>query len=287
MDVVLDDVARIEEPDRLDVLLNGLVVLLLVEQLVRMLLDDLALDLAREVRLLRDRLSLRVVRLLHQVVDLDVVLHGVEADKLAIHSLPFIYLGYVVDTLLPRCLFNLNVDDVAIGRRIPIHGNLILEVVDRQLGDRLGARLIRNAFCHGLHFNDILFEEVDHLLVTLELMLGHVGLMALESMNRVLFLALCAAADNIHHEDSVAAVRDAAQEQLLRLEIVNLVRLHAPGDVVEKENPLFKQNIHLVVGLLAPHASRLLEDVQVRHFLPAPVSHLVDLDGALGDFFRQ
>ena len=107
---------------------------------------------------------------------------------------------------MTRCLFNLNVEDVAISRRIPIHGNLVLEVVDRKLGDGLGARLVSDAFCHGLHFDHILFEEVDHLFVALKLMLGHVGLMAFESMDGVLFLALSAAADNIHHEDAVATI---------------------------------------------------------------------------------
>ena len=42
-----------------------------------MLLDDLTLDLAGEVCLLGDGLRLSVVRLLHQVVDLDVVFHRV------------------------------------------------------------------------------------------------------------------------------------------------------------------------------------------------------------------
>ena len=206
LDVVLNDVAWIEEPNGLDVLLNSLIVLFLMEKLVSVLLDDLTLDLAREVGLFCDGLRLGVVRFLHQVVDLDVVFHGVETDKLAIDALAFVYLRNVVDTLLARCLFNLHVQDVAICWRIPVHGNLVLEVVDRKLGDGLGARLVSDAFCHGLHFDYILFEEVDHLFVALKLMLGHVGLMAFESMDGVLFLALSAAADNIHHEDAVATI---------------------------------------------------------------------------------
>ena len=61
LDVVLDDVARIQEPNRLDVLLDSLIVLLLVKQLVSMLLNNLALDLTWEIRLFCDGLRLSVV----------------------------------------------------------------------------------------------------------------------------------------------------------------------------------------------------------------------------------
>lgn len=61
LDVVLDDVARIQEPNRLNVLLNSLIVLLLMEQLVSVLFYDLALNLTREIRLFCDGLRLSVV----------------------------------------------------------------------------------------------------------------------------------------------------------------------------------------------------------------------------------
>ena len=81
----MNDITRVEETDGLDILLDCFVVLLLLEQFVSVLLDNLALDLTWEVRLLCDGLSLSVVGLLHQVVNLDVVLHRVKLDQLAVH----------------------------------------------------------------------------------------------------------------------------------------------------------------------------------------------------------
>ena len=65
LNVILDDVARVEEANRLNILLDGFVVLFLLEELVRVLLDNLTLDLPREVCLLGDGLGLSVMRLLH------------------------------------------------------------------------------------------------------------------------------------------------------------------------------------------------------------------------------
>ena len=65
LNVILDDVARIEEANRLNVLLDGLIVLFLLEELVSVLLDNLTLDLSREVCLLGDGLGLSVMRFLH------------------------------------------------------------------------------------------------------------------------------------------------------------------------------------------------------------------------------
>ena len=49
LNVVLDDVAWVEEADRFDVLLDGVIVLFLVEKFVGVLFYYLALDLSREV----------------------------------------------------------------------------------------------------------------------------------------------------------------------------------------------------------------------------------------------
>ena len=134
LNVVLDDVARVEEADSLDVLLDGLVVLFLLEELVSVLFDDLTLDLAGEVCLFGDGLRLSVVRLLHQVVDLDVVFHGVQLDKLSYHVVVLIIeLSDVIDAFLTLRLFDLHIDDDAIGGWVPEHGDLVLEVVDREL----------------------------------------------------------------------------------------------------------------------------------------------------------
>ena len=65
LNVILDDVARIEEANRLNVLLNGLIVFFLLEELVSVLLDNLTLDLSWEVCLLGDGLGLGVMRFLH------------------------------------------------------------------------------------------------------------------------------------------------------------------------------------------------------------------------------
>ena len=77
LNVILDDVARVEEANRLNVLLDGLIVLFLLEELVSVLLDNLTLDLLWEVSLLSNSLSFSVVRLFHQVVDLNIVFHWV------------------------------------------------------------------------------------------------------------------------------------------------------------------------------------------------------------------
>ena len=103
-----------------------------------MLLDDLTLDLTREVCLFSDGLCLGIVTLLHQVVDLDVVLHRVQLDKLAVDALTLVTLSDVVDGLLSLSLLDLHINYGAVGRRIPVHSDLVLEVVDGQLGGRGG-----------------------------------------------------------------------------------------------------------------------------------------------------
>ena len=128
----MNDITWVQEANRFNVLLDGFIVLLLLEQLVSVLLNDLTLDLLREVGFLGDRLSFSIMRLLHQVVDLDVVLHGVELDKLANAIVLLVkHLSDVVDALLTLSLFDLNVNYLAIGRWAPEHRDLILKVVDR------------------------------------------------------------------------------------------------------------------------------------------------------------
>ena len=92
LDVVLNDVARIQEANRLNVLLNRLIVLLLLEEFVGVLLNDLTLDLTWEVCLFSDGLSFSIVAFLHQVVNLDVILHRVQFDELTIDALPLVAL---------------------------------------------------------------------------------------------------------------------------------------------------------------------------------------------------
>ena len=103
-----------------------------------MLLNNLTLNLTREVRLFGNGLGLSIVTLLHQVVDLDVVLHRVQLDKLAVDALPLVTLSDVVDGLLSLSLLDLHINDGAVGRRIPVHSDLVFEVVDGQLGGRGG-----------------------------------------------------------------------------------------------------------------------------------------------------
>ena len=61
LNVVLNDITRIQEANSLDILFDRFVVLLLVEEFVGVLFDNLTLDLAREVRLFCDGLRLSVV----------------------------------------------------------------------------------------------------------------------------------------------------------------------------------------------------------------------------------
>ena len=65
LDEVLNDVAWVEEADRLNILFNCFVVLFLLKQFIRVLFDNLALDLSREVCLLRYCLRLCIMGLLH------------------------------------------------------------------------------------------------------------------------------------------------------------------------------------------------------------------------------
>ena len=65
------------------------------------------------------------------------------------------------------------------------------------------------------------------------------------------------------------------------------MRVHATRDVVVQKDALLEKDVHLVVGLLAAHATWLLEDVQIGCFLPAAMGYLVSSDRARGDFLRQ
>lgn len=65
LDEVLNDVAWVEEADRLNILFNCFVELFLLEQFICVLFDNLALDLSWEVCLLRYGLRLCIMGLLH------------------------------------------------------------------------------------------------------------------------------------------------------------------------------------------------------------------------------
>ena len=134
LDIVLDHVTWIEESNRLNVLLDGLVVLFLLEEFIGMLLDNLALNFAREICFFCDSLSLSIVRLLHQVVYLDIVFHWVKLDELTNYIIIFVIdLSDVIDALLALGFLDLNIDNCAVGRWVPEHSNLVLEVINGQL----------------------------------------------------------------------------------------------------------------------------------------------------------
>lgn len=65
LDEVLNDVAWVEEADRLNILFNCFVVLFLLKQFIRVLFDNLTLDLSREVCLFSYGLRLCIMGLLH------------------------------------------------------------------------------------------------------------------------------------------------------------------------------------------------------------------------------
>ena len=109
LDVILDHITRVEEADCLNILLDSLVILFLMEQLVSVLFNDLALNLTGEVRLLRNGLGFRIVGLFHQIVDLDVVLHRVKTNELSIDSILLIDFSDVVYAFLTRSLLNLHI----------------------------------------------------------------------------------------------------------------------------------------------------------------------------------
>lgn len=78
LDVVLNDIARIQKANRVYILVNGLLVFLLLKEFISMLLDDLTLDFSWETCLFSYRLRLRIMTLFHEVVYLDIVLHWVQ-----------------------------------------------------------------------------------------------------------------------------------------------------------------------------------------------------------------
>ena len=109
LDVILDHITRVEEADCLNILLDSLVILFLMEQLVSVLFNDLALNLTGEICLLRNGLGFRIVGLFHQIVDLDVVLHRVKTNELSIDSILLIDFSDVVYAFLTRSLLNLHI----------------------------------------------------------------------------------------------------------------------------------------------------------------------------------
>lgn len=81
LDIALDDVARIEVADGLDVQVKGLLWSRLRRvHLIRMLLGDLRTNLTRELSSLRNDLSLLELRFLEQVLNLDVIVLLNELD---------------------------------------------------------------------------------------------------------------------------------------------------------------------------------------------------------------
>ena len=118
-------------------------------------------------------------------------------------------------------------------------------------------------------------------------MLVHVGLVALESMDAMLFLVMLEASDNVYHEDSVAAVGDTAEVKLFSLEIINLSRLQSTRDIVEQKDSFLKEYIHLVISLLTSNTAWLFKDVKVDHLLPSAEIGLVAGNRARCDLLWQ
>ena len=132
-----------------------------------MLLDDLTLDVLGKASFFGDCQSFRVVRLLHEVVNFDIVVHRVQADELSINALAFIILSDKVDTLR-RSFLDLNIDNVAICGWVPIHSDLILEIIDRDLGCCRGGSLrTSNCLVYLLNFDNVIFEKVDSFFLSL------------------------------------------------------------------------------------------------------------------------
>ena len=133
LNVVLNDIAGVQKANRLNVLLDGFIVLFLLEKFVSVLLDNLTLDLTREVSLLGNGLRLSIVALLHKVVDLDVVLHREKLDELTVDALTLVSLCHIVDAFLSWSFLDLHIDDSPVSRRVPVHCDLVLKVVNREL----------------------------------------------------------------------------------------------------------------------------------------------------------
>ena len=77
LNVVLDDIAGVQKVDCLHILLDRFVILFLLEQFVCMLLDYLTLDVLWEASFFSYRQRFCVMGLLHEVINFDIVIHGV------------------------------------------------------------------------------------------------------------------------------------------------------------------------------------------------------------------
>lgn len=199
-----------------------------------------------------------------------------------------IELSDVVDTFLTLRLFDLHIDDDAIGGWVPEHGDLVLEVVDRELRRRGRHRLRAQSLGHRLYLNHIVLEEVYHLLLSLECMLLSVALEALESLNEVLLLIVRQALNNIDHEYAIAAIAQTlAQIEPFVVRVMDDLRLAPAVDGVVEQDALFEQHVHLVIfWVVADVAPGLFEDIQVDHLAEVGHVDLVDLD-RIGRFFLR
>ena len=164
LEVVLNDVGRIEEPNRFNVLLDCFVKLFLRKKLIGVLFYYFRLDVFGEVGVARNCLCFLVETTLHQVVNLDIVLHFVELDKFSFAATATLILRQVVNGII----FDLNVHDLTAGCR-PEQRNLILEIVYVKLTLR-GSVQMRScaAFSHWFHLNNVIFEETHVLFLTVQ-----------------------------------------------------------------------------------------------------------------------
>ena len=108
---------------------------------------------------------------------------------------------------------------------------------------------------------------------------------ALKPFNKVLFLVVWKPLDDVHHEDSIAAVTQRrTQVEALVLGIVDQLGLGPPVDVVVEEDAFLKENVHLVIFLIGARATRLFKDVEIEHFSEIAVDFM-SFNRTRGDFF--
>ena len=135
LDELLDHVARVQKANREPVLLYRFVVLLLLEELVAVLLDNLADYLRRELGSSCDVLRDTEVRLLDERVNLFVVSHRVYPHQFPLDVPVLDAFRDVVDTIATVIIavLNLNTDDLTFGRRVPKDRDILLQVVNTQV----------------------------------------------------------------------------------------------------------------------------------------------------------
>jgi hypothetical protein len=256
----LDHIARIQVADRLFVLGDCILEILLVIEFVSVLLTDLSDDVGREFCVFSDLFGLSKKHFLHERVNFDVVVHLVQ---LAEDELIVGVLGEVVNCVV----LDFDLQDARV-RRCPIRSYSVVEVVylKRTLRFFILVALTSTSWLKIYRNNEIL--KVPHILfVILQRMLLIFPLRQTVLPNEV-FLLLALPLARIDHQRVGLVVEIGAfspQKRATRLSgLIHLNdRLSSLLYIGVVENAPLQQQVHIVLQLIAHD---LLENEEINYF---------------------